>query len=155
MLNNACWSCGEIAVNEKAALGPYIEKIYPGLLAIINNEEIIDSVNENAAMALGRLGLCCADHMAPRLGEYANPFLRSMSKIEFTREKASAFLGFNVVVMKNPQAMESSLVDYFQAIASFPSKSLSQEEYRDIQSSFQQVCNLKLTLLLPGPLSSN
>jgi hypothetical protein len=63
-----------------------------------------------------------------------------MSKIEFTREKASAFLGFNTVVMKNPQAMESSLVDYFQAIASLPSKSLSQEEYRDIQSSFQQVC---------------
>ena len=155
VLNNACWSCGEIAVNEKAALGPYIEKVYPGLLAIINNEEIIDSVNENAAMALGRLGLCCANHMAPHLGEYANPFLRSMSKIEFTREKASAFLGFNVVVMKNPQAMESSLVNYFQAIASFPSKSLSQEEYRDIQSSFQQVCNLKLTLLLPGPLSSN
>ncbi|CAI7671587.1 hypothetical protein N7533_005980 [Penicillium manginii] len=139
VLNNACWSAGEIAVNEKVALAPYVEKVYHGLLTIIDNEEIIDSVNENAAMALGRLGLCCADHMAPHLGEYANSFLKSMSKIEFTREKASAFLGFNTVVMKNPQAMESSLVDYFQAIASFPSKSLSQEEYRDIQSSFQQV----------------
>lgn len=139
VLNNACWSCGEIAMNEKVALAPYVEKVYHGLLAIVNNEEIIDSVNENAGMALGRLGLCCADHMAPHLGEYANPFLKSMNKIEFTREKASAFLGFNVVVMKNPQAMESSLADYFQTIASFPSKSLSQEEYRDIQSSFQQV----------------
>lgn len=140
VLNNACWSCGEIAVNEKAALSPYVEKLYQGLLIIINNEEIIDSVNENAAMALGRLGLCCPDSMAPRLGEYAGPFLKSMSKIDFTREKASAFLGFNNVVMENPQAMESSLVDYFQAIASFPSKSLTQEEYRDIQTSFQRVC---------------
>ncbi|KAJ5089277.1 hypothetical protein N7532_007961 [Penicillium argentinense] len=139
VLNNACWSCGEIAVNEKATLGPYIEKVYNGLLAIINNEEIIDSVNENAAMALGRLGLCCADLMAPHLSEYASPFLKSMNKIDFTREKASAFMGFNAVVMKNPQAMESSLADYFQSIASFPSKSLAQEEYRDIQTSFQQV----------------
>lgn len=139
VLNNACWSCGEIAVNENAGLGPFADKLYQGLLAIISNEEIIDSVNENAAMALGRLGLCCADQIAPRLGEYANPFLKSMGKIDFTREKASAFLGFNQVVMKNPQAMESSLADYFQAIASFPSKTLSQEEYRDIQNSFQQV----------------
>ncbi|KAJ5901675.1 hypothetical protein N7495_002203 [Penicillium taxi] len=139
VLNNACWSLGEIAVNEKAALGPYIDKLYQGLLGIINNGEIIESVNENAAMALGRLGLCCSDQMAPRLGEYAMPFLTSMSQIDFTREKASAFLGFNQVVMKNPQAMESSLAAYFQAIASFPTKSLAQEEYSDIQNSFQQV----------------
>ncbi|KAL2871852.1 putative importin beta-2 subunit [Aspergillus lucknowensis] len=139
VLNNACWSCGEIAVNEKAALSPYVEKLYHGLLAIINNEEIIDSVNENAAMALGRLGICCSDELAPRLAEYAGVFFNSMSRIDFTREKASAFLGFNQVVMKNPAAMESSLGDYFQAIAAFPTKSLHQEEYHDIQSSFQQV----------------
>lgn len=139
VLNNACWSCGEIAVNEKASLSPYAEKLYQGLLVIISNEEIIDSVNENAAMALGRLGICCSDQLAPRLGEYAGPFLKSMNKIDFTREKASAFLGFNQVVMKNPQSMESCLGDYFQAIAAFPSKSLQQEDYRDIQGSFQQV----------------
>ncbi|KAI9373124.1 armadillo-type protein [Aspergillus egyptiacus] len=139
VLNNACWSCGEIAVNENAALSPYAEKLYQGLVAIINNEEIIDSVNENAAMALGRLGICCSEQLAPRLAEYAGVFLKSMSRIEFTREKASAFLGFNQVVMKNPAAMESSLGGYFQAIAAFPTKSLHQEEYHDIQSSFQQV----------------
>ncbi|KAF9885923.1 hypothetical protein FE257_012213 [Aspergillus nanangensis] len=139
VLNNACWSCGEIAVNEKAALSPYLDQLYDGLCSIINNEEIIDSVNENAAMALGRLGICCSDQLAPRLGGYAGTFLKSMSRIDSTREKASAFLGFNQVVMKNPQAMESSLVEYFQAIAAFPTKSLSQEDYREIQSSFQQV----------------
>lgn len=149
VLNNACWSCGEIAVNEKAALAPYMEKLYQGLFIIINNEEIIDSVNENAAMALGRLGICCSDQLAARLNEYAGVFLKSMNKIEFTREKASAFLGFNQVVMKNPAAMESCLVDYFQAIAAFPTKSMNQEDYRDIQTSFQQVCNL----LFPSYLS--
>lgn len=139
VLNNACWSCGEIAVNENAPLSPYADKLYQGLLSIITNEEIIDSVNENAAMALGRLGICCPDQLAPQLGEYASPFLKSMSKIDFTREKASAFLGFNQVVMKNPQAMESCLGEFFQSIATFPSKSLGQEDYRDIQTSFQQV----------------
>ena len=139
VLNNACWSCGEIAVNEKAPLSPYADKLYQGLLSIITNEEIIDSVNENAAMALGRLGICCPDQLAPQLGQYASPFLKSMSKIDFTREKASAFLGFNQVVMKNPQAMESCLGEFFQSIAAFPSKSLGQEDYRDIQTSFQQV----------------
>lgn len=139
VLNNACWSCGEIAVTEKANLAPYADKLYHGLSTIINNEEIIDSVNENAAMALGRLGFCCSDQLASRLAEYAGSFLKSMNKIEFTREKASAFLGFNHVVMKNPQALESCLGEYFQAIATFPTKSLHQEDYSDIQSSFQQV----------------
>ncbi|EAW07241.1 putative importin beta-2 subunit [Aspergillus clavatus NRRL 1] len=139
VLNNACWSCGEIAVTEKADLSPYADKLYRGLFVIINNEEIIDSVNENAAMALGRLGFCCSDQLAAHLAEYAGVFLKSMNKIEFTREKASAFLGFNHVVMKNPQALESCLGDYFQAIAAFPAKSLHQEDYRDVQSSFEQV----------------
>ncbi|KAJ5226296.1 hypothetical protein N7468_007521 [Penicillium chermesinum] len=120
VLNNACWSCGEIAVNEKAPLAPHIEKLYQGLLVIMSNEEIIDS-------------------MAPLLSSYAGPFLKSMKKIEFGREKASGFLGFNQVVMKNPQAMESSLGEFFEVIASFPSRSLQQDEYRDIQLSCQQV----------------
>ena len=139
VLNNACWSCGEIAVEPKAPLSPYIEKLYQGLCIIINNEEVIDSVNENAAMALGRLGFCCSDRLAPLLSEYAEPFLKSMSTIDVTREKASAFLGFNQVVVRNPQALESCLGDYFQAIATFPSKSFQQEDYSDILESFQQV----------------
>ncbi|KAJ5088710.1 hypothetical protein N7456_012326 [Penicillium angulare] len=141
VLNNACWSCGEIAVKEeKGAIVPYIDTLYRSLLVIINSEDIIDSVNENAAMALGRLGLCCSDQLAPRLSEFANPFLKSMGKIDFSREKASALLGFNQVVMKNPQAMESSLGTYFAAIAASTTKSLStNEDFRDIQSSFQQV----------------
>ena len=142
VLNNVCWSCGEIAVNPKAPLSPYIEKLYQGLYVIITNEEVIDSVNENAAMALGRLGFCCSDGLAPLLGEYAGPFLKSTANIDFSPEKSSAFLGFNQVVVKNPQAMESCLGDYFQAIAMFPSKSFHQEDYVDILNSFQQASSL-------------
>jgi HEAT repeat protein len=141
VINNACWSCGEIAVNATGAMSPYLESLYQAFIVIMSNEEVPDTVNENAAMAVGRLGIGCSDLLAPHLAEFAEPFLRSMAKIDFTREKASAFLGFNQIVKKNPKAMEGCLAEYFHAIAIFPSKSLSQEEYRELQQSFQQVCS--------------
>jgi transportin-1 len=72
VLNNACWSCGEIAVHEKVDLSPYLDRLYQGLLTIISNEEVIDLVNENAALAVGRLGIGGSESLAPRLGEYAD-----------------------------------------------------------------------------------
>ncbi|PGH26527.1 hypothetical protein AJ80_01841 [Polytolypa hystricis UAMH7299] len=139
VINNACWSCGEIAVNHKAGMAPYLESLYQALMIIMNNEEVPDSVNENAAMALGRLGLGCSEQLANHLAEFAEVFLRSMAKIDFTPEKASSFLGFNQVIQQNPKAMEVCLSDYFHAIAIFPTKSLHQAEYADLQRSFQQV----------------
>lgn len=139
VLNNACWSCGEIALSEKANLAPYLDQIYQGLLTVVSNEEVVDSVNENAAIAMGRLGMGCSQQLAPRLQEFAELFLRSMAKVDFTHEKVSAFLGFNRIVMRNPQAMESCLGDFFQTIATFPSKTLELEEYQDLKQSFQQV----------------
>ncbi|CRG89463.1 Importin subunit beta-2 [Talaromyces islandicus] len=139
VLNNACWSLGEIALNENADLAPWLEELYPALLTIISNEMVVDSVNENAAVALGRLGTANSQLLAPHLQQFAQDFLKSMSKVDFSREKATAFLGFNRVIMNNPQAMESCLAGYFATISSFPQKSLSQEDYRDLQQSFQQV----------------
>jgi HEAT repeat protein len=139
VVNNACWSLGEIALEEKADLGPWLEKVYPALLSIISNEMVIDSVNENAAVALGRLGISKSELLAPHLQQFAQEFIKSMAKVDFSREKATAFLGFNRVVMHNPQAMESCLAEYFSSISSFPQKSLVQEEYRDLHQSFQQV----------------
>jgi transportin-1 len=123
----------------KADLSPFAEKLYQGFLVIMTNEVVPDSVNENAAIALGRVGIGCSEQLAPHLGQFAEPFLRSLAKVHFTREKASSFLGFNQVVMKSPQAMEACLGDYFHAIATFPTKSMNMEEYRDVQQSFQQV----------------
>jgi hypothetical protein len=45
VLNNACWSCGKIAVP--------ISRPVVSRSVIISNEEVIDSVNENAALAIG------------------------------------------------------------------------------------------------------
>lgn len=139
VLNNACWSCGELGAKTDASMSPFSEPLYQGLVTIINTEDVPDSVNENASMALGRLGISCSKELAPHLSNYAEPFLRSMTKIEHTLEKASAFIGFNMVIEKNPQAMEKALGDYFTAMAVWPKRELSMEEYADLRTSFERV----------------
>jgi len=139
VLNNACWACGEIGVRAGPNITPYIEAIYQGLITIVSHEDIPDSVNENASMSLGRLGLASAEQLAPHLPEFAEPFLRSMANINSTQEKASAFLGFSRVIERNPRAMENSLVEFFTAIAAFPKKEASILGFREVRQSFGNV----------------
>jgi transportin-1 len=61
-----------VAFHKKVDLSPYLDRLYQGLLTIISNEEVIDLVNENAALAVGRLGIGGSESLAPRLGEYAD-----------------------------------------------------------------------------------
>ncbi|EXJ93792.1 hypothetical protein A1O1_02185 [Capronia coronata CBS 617.96] len=140
VLANVCWSIGEIAARAPTSrISPFIEPLYQGLVAIIKNEEVADPASENAATALGRLGISCPIHLAPFLKDFAEPFLQSMSKISTSHEKASAFLGFNNVIERNPQAMESSLALYFAAIAQFPQKGKQGAEYAEVRASFARV----------------
>lgn len=139
VLNNACWACGEIGVRAGASISPYIETLYQGMITILSHEDIPDSVNENASMCLGRLGIASAQQLAPHLPEFAELFLRSMANIAPTQEKASAFLGFSRIVELNPRAMENSLGDLFTAIASFPKKETSITGLGEVRQSFGNV----------------
>ncbi|KAL8733157.1 MAG: hypothetical protein Q9166_002349 [cf. Caloplaca sp. 2 TL-2023] len=125
VINNACWSCGEISMNENAGMGPYVEQIYQRLLGIISNPEVPTSVNENAVIALGRLGVHYSQSLAPHLGDFGKPFLQIIGPVEYTDERAHAFLGFNRTVGRNPQAMENCLLDYFKASAAYARHSKS------------------------------
>ncbi|KAL8833358.1 MAG: hypothetical protein Q9170_004311 [Blastenia crenularia] len=136
VINNACWSCGEIAIREKTGMGPYVEQIYQHLLGIISNPEVPTSVNENAVIALGRLGVDCSQTLAPHLREFAKPFLQIIGPVEYTDEKAHAFVGFNRTVEQNPQAMEDCLVDYFKASAAYARHSNIVPD-ADLAGSFQ------------------
>jgi transportin-1 len=119
VVNNACWSVGEIAVQHGKGMAPFIEPLFQRLLDIIGNPEVPHSVNENAAIALGRLGLENAEAMAPHLAVFSAQFLKSMETVEYTEEKASAFKGFTLVVGRNPQALEKDLVSFFTVIARY------------------------------------
>ncbi|RMZ76318.1 hypothetical protein DV738_g4996, partial [Chaetothyriales sp. CBS 135597] len=140
VLINVCWSVGEIGARTSAeTLSPYLESLYRNLLSVVTNEEVPDAANENACMTLGRLGLSCPDLLAPHLSEYAGAFLNSISKTSTSDEKASAFLGFNAVVERNPQAMEAVLADYFTAVAGWPIKGKLAADYANVRQSFANI----------------
>jgi transportin-1 len=135
VINNACWSCGEIAIQQKHGMAPYVEKLYERLFSIISNPGIPASVNENAAVALGRLGLHCSEGLALHLAQFARLFLQILQPVDDTDEKGQAFLGLNRTIVINPQAMEDCLLEYFKASAAF-----NQFRESDLKDSFRQVC---------------
>ncbi|MCJ1419809.1 hypothetical protein MMC32_006165 [Xylographa parallela] len=134
VINNACWSCGEISLQQKHGMAPYVEQLYERLFNIISNPGVPSSVTENAAIALGRLGLHCSEGLALHLAEFATLFLQSIRPVDDTDEKGQAFLGLNRTIVNNPQGMESCLLDYFKATAAF--KNFRED---DLKKSFQQV----------------
>lgn len=119
VLNNACWSIGEICNRKPECVEPHAEELYRKLASIILSPEVPESVHENAAIALGRLGTSAPDKLAVHLSDFAEGFLDAIEKVDWTEEKDSAFEGFAKAVALNPRAMESCLPKYFSAIARY------------------------------------
>ncbi|KAI9695347.1 MAG: hypothetical protein M1820_008699 [Bogoriella megaspora] len=149
VVNNACWSCGEIAMRQRSGMAPYVEPLLQKLVQILFDQKVPESLNENAALALGRLGVGCAPLLAPHLATYAPPFLASMRKIDWTDEKGHALKGFVEIVLQNPRAMEQCLLEFFLELSSAPglfltSMGLKQEQIRE---TFAKVLIMYKTLL--------
>ena len=136
VVNNACWACGEISTQDRKGMEPFVDKIYQRLFAIMGNSDIPPSVTENAAIALGRLGLLFAPSLAPQLDKFARLLLDSLEPVENTDEKGQALLGFNHVVALNRQSMANCLVEYMKMAVD-----LSQSKCRvnGLLESFHQV----------------
>jgi len=117
VVNNACWSLGEIAKRQKEGMAEYLEKFLQKLAVILFDQTVPQSLNENAAIAIGRLSLGNADKIAPHLSQLAPQWVQSIARVMMTEEKSDAMWGFNLAVLKNPQAMEACLLDYFNVIA--------------------------------------
>jgi transportin-1 len=159
VINNACWSVGEIAEREKEGMAPYVEGLLQKLATILFGQNIPQSLTENAAIALGRLGTGCPEALAPHLAAIAPQFLRAMHNVMWTDEKGHAFVGFNRIVLCNPQAMEKCLLDYFGEIASAPTPFLQPAGNLARQNSFLEVSSVvpcsspPSTALIPFPAS--
>ena len=140
VVNNACWSCGEIAIQNGKDMGPYAEKLLQRFLEILGNPEVPKSVLENAAIALGRLGLQNADIMAPHLARFSEPFLKSISTVDYTMEKATACKGFTLCALVNPQGLEKDLAQFFHMIAQYKMTETHRTPITaDLQGIFQHV----------------
>lgn len=139
VVNNACWSAGEIAVKYKKSMEPYVLDMLQRCVEIMSNPRVPKGVNENAAVALGRLGLDNYEMLAPHLDKFAEEFLDSMDDVDPSEEKATAFRGFSMVVGANPMALEKVLLHYFTAIARYPDLRLVTPCHRELHEVFQNV----------------
>lgn len=139
VVNNACWSAGEIALQWKKELAPFVPELFQRCVEILNNPRVPKGVSENAAIALGRLGLDNYDILAPHLPTFAEEFLNSMDEVDPSEEKATAFKGFSQTVAQNPQAIESVLLHYFVAIARYRDLKLRTPVKSELHDVFQNV----------------
>ncbi|KAI4923543.1 hypothetical protein J4E85_008582 [Alternaria conjuncta] len=140
VINNACWSVGEIAMCHKEGMEPYVEQLLQKLGNILFDERVPESLNENAAIALGRLGLGSATLLAPHLAQIAPPFLRAIRKVQWTDEKCHALTGFMLIVLANPGAMEQSLLEFFSDMSQADRNVVrGPTAGRQVQETFQKV----------------
>jgi transportin-1 len=141
VVNNACWSAGEISIQYGKDMGPFVGKLLERYLEILGNPEVPRSVLENAAIALGRVGLENASIMSPVLATFSEPFLKSINSVDYTLEKATAMKGFCLVILSNPQAMEKDLARLFTVIARYNMEEAFKTPLTaDLQQIFQHVC---------------
>ncbi|RDA91948.1 hypothetical protein CP533_1341 [Ophiocordyceps camponoti-saundersi (nom. inval.)] len=142
VVNNACWSSGEIATQHGEGMAPWVPELLQRLVEIMCNPRVPKGLSENAAIALGRLGLHSAELLAPSLPRFAEEFLNAMEEVDPSEEKATAFKGFSMVVGANPQAMEKVLMSYFAAIARYQDLNLRNPIKQDLHEVFQNVLNV-------------
>ena len=117
VINNACWSLGEISMRQDAGMAPYIDQLLQCLAGILFSDQVPDSLNENAAIALGRLGVGSHEQLAKYLANFAQPFLSAIQKVGPTDEKRHALQGFVNIVADNPAALEQCLLQFFAELA--------------------------------------
>jgi len=126
-------------MRQGSGMAPYIERLLSKLALIMFSPQVPESLNENAAIALGRLGIGCHQQLAPHLGNFAIPFLKSMQKVGWTDEKGHAYKGFSHVVLDNPQALENGLLDFFLEMSSAPGLFLTGMQDEGPLQAFERV----------------
>ena len=139
VVNNACWSTGEIAMNPWTGMAPHLTEMLQRFVEIMTNPRVPKGVTENAAMALGRLGLHNHELLGPVLGTFAEEFLTAMDEVDPSEEKATAFTGFTMIVAQNPEAIEKSLLHFFTSIARYHDLNLRNPVKQQLQDVFNKV----------------
>lgn len=72
--NNSIWSIGEIAIQLKDEMKPYVHLVLEQLIAIINSQNTPKTLLENTAITIGRLGHGCPEEVAPSLQQFIRPW---------------------------------------------------------------------------------
>lgn len=129
--NNAIWSLGELSLRVPAAqLEPFANELLQRLVTILQSPTS-ETILENAAIAIGRLGRELAGMIAPHLDVFIQAWCVKIRNVDETDEKDSAFLGMCHIIAANPNSLTSSggqpLIEFLQLCAYYeePSQELA------------------------------
>lgn len=71
--NNSIWSIGEIAIQLRGEMKPYVHLVLDQLIVIINSNTP-KTLLENTAITIGRLGHVAPEEVAPSLHQFIKPW---------------------------------------------------------------------------------
>lgn len=102
--NNAIWAFGEMAIKaDPKSIQPFVSNIVRLLIPLINLADTHQTLMENAAICIGRLGLGGgAGDIAPLLPDFVYSWCSQMMYVIENEEKETAFLGFCQSLQLNP-----------------------------------------------------
>lgn len=147
VVNNATWALGEIAL--RLNIHDYLEKL-TGVLIDLVNSTAMETVLENAAITIGRIGISYSEFLAPHLPEFAMSWSRCMLYLEDNEEKETAFKGMCLIVLGNPTGLNSeSLVAFINTISMYlqPSQELA-ELFRKLLLGYKELIGQDWIVLL-------
>lgn len=109
--NNAMWAAGEIVLRTS---GAEVEPFFTGLFQRLGTVLLGDYLQarpllENAAVAIGRLGIPLPHLVAPHIKLFISPWLDIVQDLEETNEKDTALQGMCLVIAANPGAIDNEL----------------------------------------------
>ncbi|KAI9330187.1 armadillo-type protein [Obelidium mucronatum] len=127
--NNATWATGELALQLGADAKPFIGPLLPVLVSVVNANPIrIRSLQENAAITLGRFGLVCPAEMAPAIHVFAMGWCTALRDVRDNLEKESAYKGMCMMVQANPQGIFQHIAYFCDAVSRWERPSVSMNE---------------------------
>lgn len=141
--NNATWAVGEIALgfgNDPASLEQFVVPLIQRLIPILLSQKSPRSLMENAAVAIGRIGLVCPAPIAPHLNLFARQWCVALWEIKDNDEKDSAFRGFCMLIQANPAGVQKDFMWFCNAVCKWmnPSPEL-QDMFGKILNGFKQM----------------
>lgn len=126
--NNAVWSAGEIVLKLGKNVEPYAKDLFTRIWQLLDSDDSVSTVLENAAIAIGRMGQACPDLLGPHVGTVIDKWVYYIKDLEENEEKDSAFIGMCQIVCANPSGLsnEKSLSDFITIIVTYdmPSETL-------------------------------
>lgn len=153
--NNAMWSLGELSLRSERRLERYIPEVLQRLVSVLQSNSS-STLLENAAIAIGRIGINLPELISPHVSLFIDRWCESMRDVDETDEKDSAMRGMCHIVASNPAALsnEASLVSFIETLALYlePSPQLGMliakvlEGYKSYVSNWDVV----MTKLSPG-----